>query len=344
MFGEAPNIQEHEKIGVQDEHSSPFNRRVAWLLKSEQLQAKLSTMISDVQDGIEAISKSPQGRTNPFESIYRLVFRMTLRMVGIEELAEDTELRERFMHYFEMIDESATPALVMFPRFPWPALIKRYYAGTRLYMMIEDIGKKRRQSGKNPKDVDALQYLLERGDGMQEIVFFITGALFAGQLNSGINAAMVLCYLASSPGWLARVRTEVQKAASKYSPGKKTKDSPSLLEQLDALPLEAWEAEFPLIQMCLRDSIRLNLPGTFFRKNTSSEPIPTGHGDEMIPPGSFPVYHVTDVHMDPEVYSEPEKWDPSRYTAERAEDKKTTHAYLGWGSGRHPCSKLPMTS
>lgn len=37
------------------------------------------------------------------------------------------------------------------------------------------------------------------------------------------------------------------------------------------------------------------------------------------------------------MYSDPEKWDPSRYLAPRAEDKKVSHAYVGWGLGRHPC-------
>ncbi|KAJ2967473.1 hypothetical protein NUW58_g10445 [Xylaria curta] len=31
------------------------------------------------------------------------------------------------------------------------------------------------------------------------------------------------------------------------------------------------------------------------------------------------------------------KWNPSRYFEENAEDKKAPHAYMGWGSGRHPC-------
>lgn len=36
------------------------------------------------------------------------------------------------------------------------------------------------------------------------------------------------------------------------------------------------------------------------------------------------------------MYPEPEKWDPSRYE-EKAEDKKRTMGYVGWGAGRHPC-------
>lgn len=41
--------------------------------------------------------------------------------------------------------------------------------------------------------------------------------------------------------------------------------------------------------------------------------------------------------MDPSVYPNPEKWDPSRYLPDRAEDKKVSMGYLGWGIARHPC-------
>lgn len=47
--------------------------------------------------------------------------------------------------------------------------------------------------------------------------------------------------------------------------------------------------------------------------------------------------HLGFVHSNPEIYPNPEQWDPSRYFPERAEDKKVQHGYLGWGSGRHPC-------
>ena len=112
-----------------------------------------------------------------------------------------------------------------------------------------------------------------------------------------------------------------------------------IMDQLAQLPIEAWEQEFPLIDLCLRESIRLQLLGTAFRKNISGKSIPTGKSDEIIPPGAFVTYHLGDIHLDPKVYKEPTKWDPSRLLPDRAEDKQKPHAYVGWGSGRHPCRK-----
>jgi cytochrome P450 len=163
---------------------------------------------------------------------------------------------------------------------------------------------------------------------------FIIGALFAGLLNSGINVAWVLAYLATSPEWMGRVRDEIASVAAKYT----SKPDAPLAEQLTEIPSDAWESEFPMIHLCLRDSIRLQLLGTAFRRNISGREIPIGNG-EVIPPGAFVTYHTGDIHLNPEVYTDPTKWDPSRYFPDRAEDKKVSHGWMGWGLGRHPCRK-----
>jgi sterol 14-demethylase len=336
LFGASPQAKDHVKDegpGEQDDLGNHFARRLTYLLKNEQFRKKLPTLISDVQEAIDKIKSEPNGITDPFESIYRIVFRLTIRMVGAEEIADDPVMLESCLKYFEMIDQSATAAAVMFPKFPSPSIIKRTYAGARLFMMIEKLVQKRKES--DEKHDDALQYMLDQGDRMFKIIEFIVGALFAGLLNSGINAAWVLCYLATSPEWLAKAQEEVRQTASKYA----RDPSAPLRHQLDDVPLEAWENEFPIVDMCLKDSIRLNLLGTAFRKNISGKPIPTGNGNEVIPANAFVTYATGDVHLNPEYYPDPEKWDPSRYLPERAEDKKSVHGFIGWGVARHPCRK-----
>lgn len=160
------------------------------------------------------------------------------------------------------------------------------------------------------------------------------GALFAGQLNSGINAAWILVYLANKPYWLDRVRDEVNSVADRYSPDK----SLPLKERLMQVPIEAWEGEFPIIDICLKDSIRLQLSGTAFRRNISGHDIPLNkEGTEIIPKDAFVTYAAGDAHYNPDIYENPDEWDPSRYLPERAEDKKRLYGWFGWGVSRHPC-------
>lgn len=53
----------------------------------------------------------------------------------------------------------------------------------------------------------------------------------------------------------------------------------------------------------------------------------------LIRRGDFVVYSLADVHLNPEIYPNPLKFDPTRYDEERKEDKKSTFGYLGWGAG-----------
>jgi cytochrome P450 len=333
LFGQAPKLKEHDDgTGKEDDPSNHFNRRLAALLKNDQFRRKLPTLISDVHEAMDAIKNSPSGVTDPFDSLYRLIFRLTIRVVGADEIANDPKALAETLRLFELIDNSGTAMSVMFPKFPSFAVLKRTYAGTRLYFLIENIIKKREAS--DEKHDDPLQYLLDQGDRTFRVVEFVIGALFAGLLNSGINAAWHVCYLATSPEWLAKTLEEVRNVAAKYA-----RDSKAPLRyQLDDVPLEAWESEFPVVDLCLRDSIRLSLLGTAMRRNISGRALPTGNGDEIIPPGAFVTYATADIHLDPEVYSDPHKWDPARYLPGRAEDKKKdAHGWIGWGVGRHPC-------
>jgi sterol 14-demethylase len=110
------------------------------------------------------------------------------------------------------------------------------------------------------------------------------GALFAAQQNSGINVAWILLHLASSPYWTAKARAEVEQVANKYHP----QDAFSLAEKVAALPLTAWETEFPTLELCLRDSIRLHALGACFRQNISGRDVAISN-TEAIPSQTFAV-------------------------------------------------------
>ena len=332
LFGVAPATEKFDDgKGTEEDLSNHFNRRLAYLLKNEQFRRKLSTLTSDTQEAMDAIKNDPSGRTNPFESIYRIVFRLTIRIVGASEIADNPKILKEALKLFEYIEASTTATSIILPKFPSPAVLKRTYGGARLYMMVENIVKKRAES--DEKHDDPLQHMLDQGDRTHKIIEFIIGALFAGLLNSGINAAWVLCYLATSPEWRAKVRDEICAVAAKHA----RDPSAPLRHQLDDVPLEAWEADFPMVDLCLKDSIRLNLLGTAFRKNISGHPIPTGKGMEVIPPNAVVTYATADAHQDPSIYPNPDVWDPARYLPGREEDKKSQYAWLGWGVARHPC-------
>lgn len=114
---------------------------------------------------------------------------------------------------------------------------------------------------------------------------FIIGALFAGLFNTGVQSAWILCYLAHDPVWYAKVREEVDTVVAKY----RTSDDQTPVDVLRALSLEAWESEFPCIDLGVRDSIRLNLMGASIRQNTSGKDIAIGDTGVVVPKDAFAV-------------------------------------------------------
>lgn len=161
-----------------------------------------------------------------------------------------------------------------------------------------------------------------------DVLQFVIGALFAGQLNSGINAAWLLVYLADNPYWKDRLVQEMKETCSRCAADK----SLPLVDQLSSLDMDAWENALPTLDNCLKDSIRLQAFGCMFRRNAGRDMT---IGKEVVPHGSFVAYHIDDVHNNPDIYPDPDKWDPARY--ERGEDKKVPYGFMGWGAGRHPC-------
>lgn len=314
-----------------------FLRRVLALLKGDVLRRGMPTLISDTRKSLDAMAADPSGLTDPFESIYRVVYQLTMRTVACHEIAEDPALLSKTLHLYEEVERAATPAVVMYPWLPTPAKFRRMWGGAQLYMIFKKIVADRLRT--NTRSEDALQICMDSGDDIKTIITFVLGALFAGQLNSGINAAWVLVYLSQNPHWQAEARAEVEAVCDRYVPDK----SLSLKDRLSQLPADAWETDFKILELCLRDSIRIQTAGAAFRRNTSGHAITIkAKGEDAssaitIPEGSCVMYHMADIHLDETVYPDPLRWDPGRYLPDRAEDRKKPLGYIGWGAARHPC-------
>lgn len=111
------------------------------------------------------------------------------------------------------------------------------------------------------------------------------GSLFAGVLNTGINAGLILCFLAQDRQWYARTQEQVDAVVTK----KRLSDDERPVDVFRRLTLDDWETEFPLIDLGLRESIRLNATGASMRKNLSGNDIPVGDTGEVIPKDAYAV-------------------------------------------------------
>ncbi|TRX92724.1 hypothetical protein FHL15_006398 [Xylaria flabelliformis] len=321
----------------QDGFSQTFTKALIPLMKKENFLKNLDALTGDTRAACDELAAAlpskadPDWRvTDPFESFYEIVYQLTMRTVGANDIAENPKLLKHTLSIFDWFEKSDSFAKVIFPWLPTVNHYMRLYYGAKLAFVFRDIIERRKKTG--VKGNDALQFLIDRGLTLQNIVAFEIGALFAGQLNSGINAGYLQVFLTQNPEWMARLREEVDGVIAKH----RTSPKQSRADVLSTLTIEEWEGEFPLIDLALRETIRFCLPGATFRKNMSGHDVPIGDSGEVVPDGAFVIFLVEDS-MFGDWYTDKMKWNPSRYFEENAEDKKVPHAYMGWGSGRHPC-------
>jgi len=76
--------------------------------------------------------------------------------------------------------------------------------------------------------------------------------------------------------------------------------------------------------MVIREAIRLSQAYVAFRRNVGPEMYIDG---KVIPTGALVAYPAASVHLDPALYPDPWKFDPTR------PQPKGNLTYLGWGGG-----------
>ena len=86
----------------------------------------------------------------------------------------------------------------------------------------------------------------------------------------------------------------------------------------------------PILDLVLRETIRHTANGASLRRNVLEDITLSG---ALVKRGEFIAYSLADAHMNPNIYTRPDEFDPARFTPGREEDKKEVYGYLGWGAG-----------
>jgi cytochrome P450 len=174
--------------------------------------------------------------------------------------------------------------------------------------------------------------------------------IFAGVLNTGLGclfspfqiidlaliilslqiACWALVYLSFHDEWKAKAKAEVDALLNKHTTNSSNEP---LHQRLASIHISAWEDEMPVLDLIIRETLRMSLSGLALRRNLLEDLTISGG---LVKSGDFVAYSLADVHLNPEIYSRPNEFDPTRFTPGREEDKKGTFSYLGWGAGAFP--------
>ncbi|KAG6182787.1 hypothetical protein E4U10_006944 [Claviceps purpurea] len=323
---------------------SYFQRRVLDLMKTEHLASRLHTATREARTVFRAFATKQTtlqgtrgGILNPIDSCYRLVLAQGVRMICCDELADTDELFEKYVAVTRALQHLSSGHTCAVPWLPSLAHTKRRYYRYRLQCLFTPLVEKRivqSQDRAGVRDNDALQTLIDSGDKPDYIVTFLISILFISIANAGKLAGILLNILCQYPVWQDRVLSEINAATPQFWPA----DKPAtLVEKLDAMPLEVWEASFPFVELIIREAIRMHVAFPMTRLNESSRAIPIPGTGQAIPSGSFAAYNTNDAHLNEELYPDPLRFDPERFETPREGAKTETYGFLGWGNGRHRC-------
>ncbi|KAF9010183.1 cytochrome P450 [Cyathus striatus] len=311
---------------LQTKRIALIHKRLANVQRNAPLSELIPQILEDSRRVMEGWGDS--GIFDPFDNIYELIFQTTIRSLTSEEIADNPILVARLKTLYDTLDTGTTPATVLLPWLPTPAMLQKLWATKEIYDIVVKAVDAREKSGL-PRN-DTLQMLLDFGDEKLVVVGFIMGLLIAGARATGTTASWLMTFLAGHPEWHSKAAAEVDSLlASNLSYNSGSSSPQSLSSRLAGIPLEAWEQNTPILDAIIRETTRVAQPHTAMRRNLGPEFY---INNKIIPTGAYVIYPFSDIHLDPEIYPDPWKFDPGR-----KESIDTPFGYVGWGGGKTLC-------
>jgi cytochrome P450 len=195
----------------------------------------------------------------------------------------------------------------------WRGLKAREY----LERYFEERVRERR--GNDGSDLLSVLCQSEDEDGNKfsddDIVNHMIFLMMAAHDTSTSTATTMSHYLAANPEWQERCRDESDRLG----------DGP-----LDIEALEKLES----LDLVMNESIRLVSPVQWAMRRTVRDTELLGY---YLPEGTNVIYYPGMTHRLEEIYPDPCKFDPARFTEPRNEHKKHRYGFTPFGGGAHKC-------
>jgi retinoid hydroxylase len=192
---------------------------------------------------------------------------------------------------------------------------------------IRQIIRERAAKGDLDQSRDVLSLLLntvdEDGNKFTEmqVINQAIGLLFAGSDTTSSLISWLLFELGNSPEWRQRLRDEHQQVVGK-----------------EAIAI-AHLRQLPTMTNVIKEGERLYPPAFAISRMAIAD---IEYGGYLIPAGWFVFIFPMLTHRLPEIYKEPDSFDPDRFAPPREEDKKQPYSLIGFGGGIHSCMGVEL--
>lgn len=231
------------------------------------------------------------------------------------------ELNEEFAKIYHDLEKGVNPLAFVFPYLPLPVFRRRDKARVRLQELVTGIIAKRAQ--KTEKSEDAFQLLIDSkyDDGSHlsahEITGMLIGTIFAGHHTTAGTAAWTLLELARRPEQLNLVLKELDTHFGV--------DGEVTFQSL---------REIPALESTIKEVLRLHPPLIFLIRKVMKDFHFKGY---TVKAGKYVCASPRVSHRIADVFPDPEKFDPGRYSEARQEDAKP-FSWIAFGGGKHKCT------
>ena len=293
-------------------------------LKSNRLRQYVGMMVKEAED---FFSKwGDEGEVNLLEALSELIVLTASRCLLGREIRET--LFSEVTQLVHDLDKGMVPLSVFFPYAPIEEHRKRDKARKELAAIFDKVIQARRASGAVEPDV--LQTFIDARykDGSRltndQVLGMLIAVLFAGQHTSSITSTWTGLLAMANKDRVFPALLEEQRNMMKKHDGKIDFDVLAEMDELHFAIKEALRMHPPLIML-------LRMCHKPFKVTT------TKGKDYVIPKGHIVATSPAFAHRMNDVFKDADVYNPNRFKAPTAEDKKAFASFIGFGGGRHGC-------
>ncbi len=285
-------------------------------LRDERLRAYARVMQAEAEAYVAGWGDA--GEVDLLAALNELtVFIASRCLVGAEFRSR---LSRDLAHLFHDLERGINFAAMVNPYLPLPAFRRRDRARARMAALITRIIAERRAGARGGEDflevLMAARYADGRGLADDAIVGLLISTIFAGQHTSTVMGAWTGLLMLEHPGVMPDVLDELERELG---------GEEITLEGLRRLVA---------LERCIKEAERMHPPLVMLMRRVLRD---FECGGYVTPAGSLAMVSPAAGHRLPEVFAEPDRYDPDRFGPARQEDRRTKHALIGFGGGHHRC-------
>ena len=311
MFGDALFLAPHDKYLEQRPMVTELFRRKKMLEYIDIMQEQVQKMVDGWGDS---------GEIELTGAINHLV----QEVAGSCFLGKDlhAQVGREFWDHYAVLGAALDPLLP--PHWPLPKFIKRDRAKAQMKQILRPIIAERRANPDRYDDMikDMVVYANELGEAITDdtILNLLLGLMFAGHETTAGQGAWSVIQLLQHPSYLALVQEEIDTHTTAG-------------ERFDHRTM----AKLKHVAQAVRETERMK-PSAEFLMRVVEEPLEIG--DYVVPEGWLTLVSADVAHHLEEIWQEPDRYDPMRFSPERAEDKQDRFTLIGFGGGTHKCTGM----